>query len=402
MRRGYSRLCRDVDRGGVISGRCMPARNAEEQRLRLSVGTIDGSAARAGLARVGGIDCDHRNADQLGFVSHKSAKLGEAPRMQAVALTLSGLHATADVGEVFNRNRQSRAFSPRNEFLADAVVHVGAEPGFLSGELAQTALGRLGAATLQPGLAAGHLGTERFNGCTAVAVAEAVKGQIDDAEIDAENALDVDFLGVGDVADAGDVPLALDQHQIGLTLTERQQLTLAFSANERDHLSAFERPDADRIVALETEDTVIERLGSVLAEAHHLRRTAVGFVSGVGIGHLGDAAYRDLRCDTEALARRVVRRLVQVELTGRAGLEPSLRHPIAGIVAAFKRRREQLGLRLRRLQLDVGNELHVFHTGMIRVMRQDLSPISGPSGPLAGETAIPPRPERRGFSRRYR
>ncbi len=370
--------------------------------MRLPVGTIDHSATRALLARVGGIDCDNGNSGQPRFVLNKAAKLAETPRVQTAALALFGPNATADVGQIFDRNPQSLAFSPRNKFLADTVVHVFAKIGFLLGQLAKPTFGRLGSPALQSGLALGDLGAKRLDRGASVAVTLTVECDVDDAEIDTQYAFDVDQCRVRHVADAGDIPLALDQHQVDFALAERQQLALSFAADVGHALAAGQRPDRDVIVTLEAKNSIIERLRRVAAKRHRLRRPAVGFVGDVGVGDLGDAANGHLCRYAEPFTRRMVRRLVQVELPNSASRKTNFGHPIAGFIAALKRRQKQLGLLFRRLDLDVRNQFHRFHIGTMRAMRQELFNSLGAIGPLAAETAIPLRPEGRSISRRNR
>jgi hypothetical protein len=210
------------------------AGNAKEHRLRLSVGTVDRFAARALLARVAWVDCKKWNAAHLGLVGHKGPKLSEAPRMQTAALAFLGPNARADVGQIFDHYPQSLAFSPRNKFLGYAMVDVFSKVSLSLGKFLQSPLGGLGPASLQSGFALGYFGPKRFDGGTGVAVPLAVERDVYHTEVNAENTLDVDRCGVRYVANARDVPLALDQHQIDFALSERQQLALPVAADERD------------------------------------------------------------------------------------------------------------------------------------------------------------------------
>jgi hypothetical protein len=374
----------------------MPAGNAKEQRLRLPVGTIDRSAARAGLARVGGIDGDDRKTYEPRFVREKTAQLGKAPGMQTAALALLGPNSFPDVRQIFDGNPETMAFSPRNDFLADAVVDVFPEVGLSLGKLPQSPLRRLGAAALQPGPALGDFGSERLDIGACVAVTKTIEGDVDDAEVDAENAFDIDLFRVRHITDASDVPLALDQHQIDLALAKGEQPALPIAAYERDYGATVESPDRNGVVAFETEDAVIEWLRGVLAECHHFRRATARFVGGVSVGNLGDAADGDLGRDAELGAGVVVSRLVQIELADGSGSEADLGHPITGLVAALERASEQVGLRARRLQLDVGNQFHC------SIMERFVLCVKMESATTAGgaRPAIPPRHECWGISRR--
>jgi hypothetical protein len=118
----------------------------------------------------------------------------------------------------------------------------------------------------------------------------------------------------------------------------------------------------------------------------------------VGIGHLGDASHRDLRRDAKLISRHVIGCLVQVKLLDGSSGKANFGHPVTRFVATLQRRQEQLGLLLRRLQLDVDNQFHssIMDKSVLRV-KPEFAAIAA-----TGRPAIPPRHECRGISRRNR
>lgn len=327
--------------------------DAGERRLSPSIGLINHTASRACSACVARIDCGYRNAGQFRLVGKELAKLGEGPTMQTVALGFSGLNPFANMRQVFNGNRKAGAFSPRNNLLRDAVVDVFAEPGFLPGKFLETALGRLRSLSLKARLTLGKFGSNALDIGTAVAGAVTIESDIDHAEINAKDALNADLFRVRHVADASEIPLSFDVHQINLALAVGEQRPLALSADEWNLDPAFERPDRDRITANEAENPIIEGLGRVLTEMALTLPIKL-----VGVGNLGNAADCGLCRKLEAFSALRIGQLVKRELLKLGGFPRSRGQPIASLIAAFKRVTEGLFLLSRWQQLDVCNQLH--------------------------------------------
>lgn len=318
---------------------------------------IDHSTARASSARVARVDCEHRNACHLCFVCDKMAKLGEGPPVQTVTLALSGPNPLTNAGQFLDRNGKAVAFSRSNYLLRDAVRRVLAKPGLLPGELFEAPFGCLRASGLKSATTLGEFLTDAFDLGSSVGVALAIECDIDDAEIDAENAFYVDLAGVGHVADDRQEPFALNDHQIDFALAEGKQLALPFAADEWDHLSTIERPDAHSVWH-QPEDAVVIGLGRVLPELDQPGLSPISLVRRVGVGDLGYAANGHLGSDPELSPSLAVGDLVQVELSDLANIKAHLGQVVACLVAALKRASEQVSLILRRLELNVGDKLH--------------------------------------------
>lgn len=339
----------------------MPATDTGESRLIRSVPVVNRSAHAAPFGGVARIDFDHGDANAAGLVFYKLPKLGERPGMQASALRAAGLNATANVGQVFDPNRAARAFSLGNEHFRNNVVGVVAKAGLLAREFLQPALGCFGAALLKPGLAAGKFAADVLDSGPGVAVAVAIEGDVDHAEIDANHVRYACLFRVWDVAGASQIPLAADKHQIDFALAVGEQRPLSSATDKVDLLASGQCPDAYTVVGQEPDDAVIIGLGGVPAE------TALAvFPSLVGIGRLGDAADGRLRGQAEHYPDLGIGQFVQVELPDLASLEASSREVIAGLIATLKRLPKQGLLLWRRLKLDVGNQLHILHIGEVR------------------------------------
>jgi hypothetical protein len=75
----------------------------------------------------------------------------------------------------------------------------------------------------------------------------AIEGEVDDAEIDAKHILNTGLLGVGHIADDGEIPFAANEHQVNLARAVAKQSALAFAADKRELDPAGQRPDADLV-----------------------------------------------------------------------------------------------------------------------------------------------------------
>lgn len=346
--------------------------------MRLPVGIVDCSAARASLARVARIDKQNWNASTSRLVGDELAKLGEGPIAQACALSTAGRNPATNVGQFFQPYRPAGAFRGLNERLRDAVVFVLLEPLLLLREYAEAALGCLRAASLKASAAAVEIGAHLLNALTRVTPSVAVRRDVRYSEINTESFQGVDHLGVIDIADAGKVELALDQHQIDLALAEGEHVALMLAHYDVDLDTSLKRPDGYNVVSLEADYPVIVGLRRVLAELDLHRIASVGLVRGVGVGNLGNAADCNLGRDLELRAGFRIADLVQIKLARLASLEADHREMVAGLIATLKRASEQAELLLRGLDLYVGDELHFSN------IEQSACCVN-PSGSLGGQ-----------------
>ena len=170
--------------------------------MGFAVGFVDNAAlgaAPAGVARVNG---DDRDASKLRFVAHEATELSKTPPVQTAALCFPGLNPFADMRQVFDRNRKPRAFSVGSNLLRDAVVNVLPESGLPTRQLLKTALGGFGGATLQSLPPVGKLLSDALDIGAGIGATFGVEGEVHDAEVNAEDALDINLCRVRNVAQA--------------------------------------------------------------------------------------------------------------------------------------------------------------------------------------------------------
>jgi hypothetical protein len=348
--------CPDVPGGNVICWASVPAGNAGEGRLIGSVLRVDRSTLRAGSAGVAGVDIEHRNSGQLRLIGDEVAQLAKCPVVKSCALWATGLNARADTLEIFKGDRPARALRLRHDRFGYAVIGVCLEPPLFSGKLSQSALRSLCAASLKSRLALGETASCGLDGGAGVAIPVAVERQIDNAKVNAENALKVDLRGVRDVAHAGDVPFAAHQHQVDFAFPEGEKSALPFSASVDNLLATAEQPNAHGIPADKANYPLVVGLRCVLSE----RTNGADPPSLVGVRHLGDAPDHHLRGKTKPGAGFSVGELVKVELADFPGRETALRKMVASLIAALKRCAQEFFLVTRRSELNVRDKFHFF------------------------------------------
>ena len=350
-----------------------------------SVLRVDTSASRAALARIARIDCDQRDAATLALVFEEGAELPEGPVPQASALFAAGRNLSANAVEFFNGDSASSAFGIQHDSLRYAVVRMFLEPRLLPGEFDEPPLGGPATDALQNPAALGVASADTLDVSTGIDLTVTGGGDIDDTEIDADPVARLELFGLWDVARRGQHPLAAHEAEIDPTLSEGEQIALLLTGDVADPHPAFEGPDRHHVLAFEAEDAVIVGLGGVGAEDG--RDFAIDLE---GVSDLGDAAHGRLRRQAELGASLDVGQLVEIELPEDARRKAFGRDGRARLVAAFERRPKDDSLLARRLQLDGGDQLHF----------SNIDDFSDIARTRLAASAIPPRPEGRGFSRR--
>ncbi len=320
-----------------------------------SVPLVDGSAARATLARIARIDIDDRDASARGLIGDECAKLSKGPIMQAVAIFAAGRNPCADMRQLFQRNAAQGAFSINHNSLRNYVVCVFLKPRLFSRQFLETTLRRLCSAALKAGTALGGLPSSVFNFLAGVDHAVAIGGERNNTKIDSEPIGWLEAFRFWNVTRASEKPLAAHKTQIDLALAEGEQIALLLTGDEIDLHAAFDRPDRNRVSAFEAENATIVRLRGERAE--NRRGFTIDFE---GVRYLGNAANGGLRRQFELGTSFDIDQFLKIELTEDASREALRRNRRARLIAANKRRPKRGGLFARRLELDGCNEFHSF------------------------------------------
>ena len=330
---------------------------AQELGLAWTVGLLampaDG-ARPAGIARVHGHD---GNTRELGLVLHERSELEERPSRMSVALPLPNWCPVADALEVFKSDSPSGAFGVGDDGLADAMVLLFAEPGFLARQFLELFLGALGSFALAS-LAAGLvLASNLLDSLAGMHVAIGIDRDVHDTKIDTQEVRRLDLGSIGDVNRHQKEPLSvLAKYEVALALRPTEPLGLVVAHDERNEHPALQGRDTHAVRSLEP-DVLTHRIRDrgVLAKL----RTFV-FVSLVRFANLGDATDRHVGGKSEPLAKLSVAKLLKLELVGQSPLERNSREPRRGFVESLDSGLEFRGVFEVRQELGLQRELHDF------------------------------------------
>lgn len=366
-------------------------RDAEERSLVGTIGFVDTAAGGTGPTSVARVYVDHGHACQPGLVLDKAAELVEAPVSQSCPLAAPGRNPRANTPEVFEGDATRGAFSRLHDGLRDAVVRVPLKAGLLALNLTELAPCRPGALPLEVAPAVGEDAAVLLDFGSRVDVAVRVGGDVDDAEVHAEELLGLGQGRLFHLADDVEVEAAAVVDEVHLTLAVGQEAPLVVTTDERNELPTLEGPEGHGVLGLETEDTVVVGDGAERAEG------ALGLaVEFVGIGHLGDAADHHLSAEGEFGLERTVDELLERELVEGAGLPGSITCVVAGSVGPLHRLPKERDLLGTGLELEIDRQLHrliVQHSSVERkYARKEASP--------SGWAALPPRSKETGLPRR--
>jgi hypothetical protein len=139
---------------------------AGENGLRGTVQFIDMAALRTLARSIPGIDKDHGNSGECGFVRDKLPELGEGPAVQNRPLIAPSSDPRTNPGEFFQDYRLLRASGVFNDLFRNYVVSVFGKARFLARKLLQPAFCGAGLFALQFGAQAAMLSftlLESFN-----------------------------------------------------------------------------------------------------------------------------------------------------------------------------------------------------------------------------------------------
>lgn len=318
-----------------------------------SIFPADFSTYRTGLAGIGGINKNHWNTSQFCFVGDKGLKLCESPISESCTLAAGGLNSRPDTTQVFQSDGPIRSVRRLHEGFGDAVVGVFLESSLLAGNLSELSGGCSSLLSLEVPPSMGMLPALFFNGSAGVGFPFAIDGQIDDAEINAENVSGFNQFRFVHVADDGEIPLVANKHQINFAFAEGQKFSLPFTTDESDFLASTECPDTYTVIFDETENPTIVGLSGVLTKG-----SLNFFVELVGISDFGDATDGDLGSQTKPLTGFVVGQSVKVVLPEGFSFPRLFGQPIAGGVTDFESPLQDFGLFGCGQQFEIYDELH--------------------------------------------
>jgi hypothetical protein len=342
--------------GSVFIRMCfVPALFTDEKLSSLSVrrfGVVALVALLAGMLRIGK---DTEHAASLGFVGNEASKLVKAPGVHAVALIFLSPYPVTDAVEIFESNPTPGAFSQRYYGFGNGMIHVRRKPLLFAATATQKPFGALGAFLLQ-------LLTQRMMPVAhlvqmgaAVVVAVRIESDIGDTEIDADKVDWQRSLGFRGFDSDVQIETVVPINQIALAARQGKKLALIIAADERNRESSTSRPDRDgRLVEIPRKQTQIV---DGRASGSECARTLADCV---GVRDLCTSTNSSLSRQTEEQANSFVARSLQFERRINIKLSGPLRKPIARRIESLRRCKKDLGLLWRRLQLNLGDQLHAY------------------------------------------
>ena len=157
--------------------------------LALAIGLLTVAAGVARPGRTTRIDQGDRHAYKLGLVLHEQPQLKEAPSRVTGSVFGSNSCPLAYPFKVFKADAALGVFGLPDQSFADTVVLVLAKPGFSARQFLEPFLRSLASFLLEPLAVLVMPASSPFDGFTRIGLAVAVGGNIDDAKVNAKEAL---------------------------------------------------------------------------------------------------------------------------------------------------------------------------------------------------------------------
>lgn len=296
----------------------------------------------------------HSYPIQPGLVGHEAEELEEGPSVERGALRPSSPDPRAYALELLKRNRSLRAFGLRHNPLAQAVIHPASKPPLLSRQPPQPTPRALGREPLQlatqPAMPVAHVLDRRAR----VRLAVAVHGDVRNTKVYSQHAHSLVRLRGLDLTDGIQIPLAADQHEVGLAALGGKQLPLSLATHERNVQPTIEGPERYcRLRQGERQDAIVVGDRTLLSEAALAARIEL-----VCIGHFGDAANHKLCGQSEGFSDAAVDQAVKRKLAGGLGLPSDATDGVAGLIGPREGSLQGIGLGWVGQQLQLNRELH--------------------------------------------
>jgi hypothetical protein len=228
----------------MISREPMVAHDTTKLSLAFAIAAFGMPAGATALTGVGWIDHRYQHARELRLVADKETQLAEGPiAVSRSLLWPANPRPRPNAAQIFEHNRPLRAFGftqrVPDQPLADQVVRVFLKSTLATRKSFQASFGRAAPDFLECPTPLCVPLAAVLDSRTRERYAIAISGQIDDAQIDAQEAFSIARCGCLDFAPYKQIPLATNQRQISLSALGGKQLALAFATHERDSLSSI-------------------------------------------------------------------------------------------------------------------------------------------------------------------
>lgn len=328
-------------------------RKAYELGLTSTIGFIAVPASRTSTAAISRVNEYNRDANAPSLVHDKLRQFVERPIAYLPAhLSTESRCSLANTGEVFERDCLSRYKCRLDDCFTDVVVDPLRETADLTANLFERAPCTATTIALKSTTVLSTALTAVRNAIAGITVAVAVHSYVDDAEVDAENAVNLDQWRVGNANGRKQVERSVDERKVAFALTEGQQSALIVATDKLDFLAAVDGPNRDFApIDVPVQYPVVE--GNRAECLKESLRLAVQFI---GIGDLADAADHNLSRKSRDCAHGGILRAVKRKLAEGLVFPGPRRQAVANRVRGFHRAAERGGSFQIRNKFHLGNK----------------------------------------------
>lgn len=223
----------------------IPAADAGELGLTLSIALVHIATARAGTATVAWVYPDTRHASPLCLVDNTVRQMPKTPIVLPVALPNSNRRPVAYPGQVFQDQRGFRVFGFRNNSFRNTVIHPPLKPPLHPCQGLQSPLGLLAPPGLK-GLAMRHRTlTDPFNLRPTVGLAFRVGGKVDDTQVHAKKLRGRNRCAFRDLNRGIEVERPIPVDEIDLSPEPLHKTRLVLTIHHGHHFTALQREERD-------------------------------------------------------------------------------------------------------------------------------------------------------------
>jgi hypothetical protein len=330
--------------------------DAKERILRLTIRARNITAIGTCLAGIGRVYKFDRNTCQFSLVADKLPQLRKRPRVQLASLRASGPDPITYARQIFQGNGAIGALRSFHKLLANGMVYVGHKSLLTAGKPLENTLGRLRAFGLKPPALAVTALPDTNHARPAIVVSVAIGGYIGKAQVNAERAVNVDWLRRFNVTGNEQIKLTTDEAQIGLAPFALQQLKGTVTTQKRyTLLTATYCPDRHLLsIKIEGQDTVIVRECAMLFEA------ALFFLTSfVTVGDFRNGTNNHLSRKIETGPNVFVDKPVNIKLPEHFFAKCLSANPVTGGICLFKRSFEKFALFWRGFEFYLRRQIHI-------------------------------------------
>ena len=362
----------DVQRRNVVRRPSEAAGHALKTLPAWPVSFVQTSASRAGVGCSPRLHGHNWDSSECRLVLDEAPQLPETPRVVAAALSLPNRCLASDASQVFEGEHPASVYGLRHQTLGDVVVGIPSEPLFPAREPLEVPLCALGSAPLELDLQLFAPTHDFVHPLALVHGSVGVHGEVDDAQVNTENANGVVWSWFWGIDHDSEVEHAFSEQEVGLPVNPVHAGFLVVADADGHTDSPVEGQDRGLFESLPREDALVVDHRAVGSElGHH------GLVPLVGLAHLSDCPNCHLSRESKFFSELPIHEGLESHLVCRAIFERYRCDEITGLIEAVHSLDQSIELLLRRVQLGQECLLHSWDyiAQYIKRYRQFLPPL---------------------------